>query len=386
MLARSAAFDQAIRNGGIVQTACAIQRGGVTIAQLDLMPGATIHLDDQAASRRTFSGQLPNTGIAPHLATDTLAPFTIEAAVSSGFKYPNGTSELLPLGLFVVDVVKDDTAGLISISGPDRAFKIATNWNVSPYVIAAGTPLDTAILGYLDAKYPGMVLIADGAAHGQVLASTAVYQAGQGSGDPWSNCQALAAKFGRELFMDNLGRAVLRLVPDPTQQPAVWQYVPGTANLALSGTHTMDTSQGVYNAALVSAGGSGVATPVSSLVQITNTSSPIFPDPKGFGMRPAFLTSSQLTTAAQCTAAGQALLNRQPGIFDQFDFTAIPHPAHEPGDVAVYASQLLGVSIPLVLAAWDLQIDLQAPAQYQTRTAGAVSETILVDSLNATLQ
>lgn len=386
MLSRTAAFDSAIVNGGIVVTECDIQRGGITIATIDLLPGAKIKFDDTASSRETFTGQLPNTGIAPHLATDTLAPFTIEAVVKTGMITPaQPTGEMLQLGVFRVNLVQDDTTGLITISGPDRSFVVANALNESPYTIAAGTPLDTAIEAYLQSKYPSMTLTADGGAHSQIIASTIVYQTGTASGDPWANCQALATEFGRELFIDNTGNAVLRVVPDPSTALPVWNYTPGTSNLAISGTHSMDTSKGVYNVAVVSGEGSGVAAPVTGTAEITDNNSPIFPSATGFGRRPVFLTSAQLTTQAQCEATAQALLNKQPGVYDQIQFTAIPHPAHQAGDVVSYESQLLGLQIPLVLAAWELQIDLQAPAQYTTRTAGAVAETVIADTLNATV-
>ena len=387
MLSRTAAFDSAITNGGRVVVECAIQRAGSTIATVDLLPGAKIQYDDTAASRETFVGQLANdANLAPHLATDTLAPFTIEAVVFTGMVTPaQPAGEMLQLGVFRVNLVQDDTTGLITIQGPDRSFVIASALNESPYTIPAGTPLDSAIAAYVDSKYPGMVLNADGAAHSQLLASTVVFQTGSASGDPWANCQSLAIEFGRELFIDNYGDATLRPVPDPTTTPISWTYVPGQANLAISGTHSMDTTQGVYNVAVVSGEGSGVATPVTASTEITDPTSPIFPSAAGFGRRPVFLASSQLTTPTQCLATAQALLNKQPGIYDQISFTAIPHPAHQPGDVVTYTSELLGMQINLVLAAWELQVDLQAPNQFTTRTAGAVAETVLADLLNATI-
>lgn len=403
MLTRSKQFDEAITVGAPVVVTAAVQRSGATVADIDLLPGATIALDDSVESRRTFSGQVADDGtLAPHLASDTLAPFSIELVVSTGLLLPapslysqpyvytpNGAAgpivgnlESVQLGVFRVNVVEDDSTGLITISGPDRSFVVASALNESPYTITAGTPLDVAIGNYLATKYPSLPFLPDGEADTQIIATTVVYQTGTSSGDPWSNMQALAADFGRELFVDNLGRAILRPIPDPTAWPVSWAYQPGTANLAESGTHIMDTSQNVQNVVIVSSGGTGVAVPATASVEITDPTSPIYPDPNGFGRRPLFFTTPQQTNYFGCLEVATALLNQKIGAFDQVSFTAIPHPCHEPGDVVSYVSQLLGLQVQLVLGSWTLQVDLQAPSVYTTRTAGAQAEIVVSDIVN----
>lgn len=403
MLTRSDEFDTAVTTGAPVVVTAEVQRGGATVATIDLLPGATINLDDSVASRRMFTGQVADDGtLAPHLASDTLAPFSIELVVSTGLILPSasiysepylytplgasgpilGNLESIQEGIFRVNLVQDDSTGLISIAGPDRSFVVASAQNESPYQIMAGTPLDTAIGQYLVTKYPSLVLVSDGAAHAELLATTVVYQTGTSSGDPWSNMQSLAADFGRELFIDNLGRAILRPIPDPTAWPISWTYAPGTANLAESGSHIMDTSQNVPNVVIVSSGGTGAGTPATASVEITDPSSPIYPDPEGFGRRPLLFTTPQQTDFAGCLAVANALLNQKIGAFDQVPFTAIPHPCHEPGDVVSYTSSLLGLSVQLVLAAWSFQVDMQTANSYTTRTAGAQAEVIVADAVN----
>lgn len=403
MLTRSAQFDTAVVAGAPVIVTAQVQRGGATVADIDLLPGATIALDDSVASRRTFSGQVADDGtLAPHFATDTLAPFSIELVVSTGLILPspsqystpyvytpngaaapiNGNLESIQEGVFRVNVVQDDSTGLITITGPDRSFVVSSALNESPYQILAGTPLDIAIGEYLAVKYPTLTFTADGAANAQLLATTVVYQTGTSSGDPWANCQALAADFGRELFIDNLGDAVLRPIPDPTAWPVAWAYAPGTANLALSGTHIMDTSQNVENVVIVSSGGTGAGTPATASVEITDRTSPIYPDPDGFGRRPLFFTTPQQTDYNGCLAVATALLNQKIGAFDQVPFTAVPHPCHEPGDVVTYTSQLLGLSVHLVLGAWTFQVDMQSASVYTTRTAGAQAEILVAAAVN----
>jgi hypothetical protein len=388
MIPCSAAFNQAVQFGSTVFVECDIFRNGLQIGSIDLLPGATITLDNTASSRRSFSGQTPNIGNAPHVATDMLAPYTIEAIPRIGLATPaNPTGEFVQLGVFVVNVAEDDSTGLITLSGQDRSFIIAANKNQAPYGIAAGARLDTAIGNYLQAKYPGITFLPDGAAHAQIIQTALTYQTGSSSGDPWSNMVSLAAEFGRELFLDYLGRVVLRPIPDPSVTPPVWSFAPGTANLLLSSTHTMDTSQNIYNIFVVTGEGSGIATPVTATFAVTDPTSPIYPAPwpAGFGQRPMFFTSPNITTQAQALAVAQALYNRQPGSSDAFQLTAIPHPCLEPSDIVTYASLLTGAQANLQLANWQLQIDLQSPVQMNCLTAGAVAEQVLTDIYNATV-
>ncbi|MGH9095729.1 MAG: DUF5047 domain-containing protein [Acidimicrobiales bacterium] len=372
MLARTAAFDKAIAAGAPVVIDASILRGGSIQTKIQLQPGATVTLDETAAARRTFKGQVADTGnLAPHVPTDPLYPGAPELVVKTGLMLPsNPNPELVQLGIFRLNLVQDDSTGLITLTGTDRSSVVAAALNESPYTIIAGTPLDVAIGTYLAAKYPSLPFVADPAAHAQILASTVVYQPGTTTKDPWSNCIDLATQFGRELYIDTQGQAILRVILDPTATTPCWQYVPGQANMAISGTHVLDTTTGIYNVAVVSSSGTGVTPPVTASAEITDRANPAYPDPNGFGRRPLFYASDQLTTTAQCLATAQALIHKVIGALESVDFTAIPHPCHEPGDVVTYKSTILGLSKQPLLSAWTLQVDLQKESTYKTRLVG----------------
>lgn len=372
MLTRTAAFDKAIAAGAPVVVQSAIQRGGATQRTINLMPGATVSLDEYQAARRTFKGSVADDGtLAPHLPTDPLYPGAQELVISTGLMLPGATTpEMIQLGVFRFQSTVDSATGLINITAADRSAVVAAALNESPYTITAGTPLDVAIGTYLAAKYPSLPFLADGAAHSQILASTVVYQPGTTSKDPWQNCIDLATTFGRELYIDTLGRAVLRVVLDPATTTPCWTYAPGQANMALPGSsRTLDVT-GVYNVVVVSSSGTGVVPPVSASVEITDRTNPAYPDPNGFGRRPLFYSSDQLTTAAQCSATAQSLLNKATGVLETVGMVAIPNPCHEPGDVVVYQSGILGINRQPLLSSWTLAVDLQTPTTYKTRFTG----------------
>lgn len=376
MLAFSPDFESAIRQGANVIPLLTVMKGPqVLLPGQQLLPGATVTFDEAQASRRTFSGQIADTGgLAPHLPSDPLAPYAIEGVVSCGLTLPSGVIESKQLGIFRLNVVQGTSTGNISITGPDRSAVIAAAQNESPYTIAALTPLDVAIGEYLVLKYPSMPFLFDAAAHGCLLGPTpTVYQEGSNSGDPMQNMMDLASQFGREFFVDEQGRATLQLVADPTLQIPVYTYVPGIANLALTGTHTIDTSQNVYNV-FVAEGDGSVTDPSTGLAprasyEITDHTSPIYPDPNGFGRRPLFISSPDLTTDALCLQAAIGASNRKFGADNQIQFSAVPNPCHVPGDVVRYESDELGVAYSLLLSAWQLDCGLLAPVNYATRLA-----------------
>ena len=372
MLARTPAFDKAMSVGAPVVVQAEVMRGGAVQRTISLLPAATISLDEYQAARRTFKGSVANDGtLSPKQPTDPLYPGSQELSVSTGLILPGATQpEMKQLGVFRFQTVVDNATGQIDLSGVDRSAVVAAALNESPYTIPAGTPLDVAIGEYLVAKYPSLPFTADAGAHSQILASTVAYQPGTTNKDPWQNCIDLATTFGRELFIDNTGQAVLRVILDPATTTPCWTYRPGTANMALPDTSRTLDMTGVYNVVVVSSSGTAVTPPVSASVEITDRSNPAYPDPNGFGRRPLFFSSDQLTTTDQCLATAQALLNRSTGVLETVGMAAIPHPCHEPGDVVVYESGILGINRQPLLSSWTLQVDLQGPSTYKTRFTG----------------
>lgn len=375
MITRSGDFDNAVRGGGSVSVRAVLLQRGVPAGTLNLLPGASIQLSETAEQRRTFSGTVANDGtLTPTSTSSLLAPYQLELVPYTGLAVPSGSVEYVPQGIFRVNVTEDATTGVISLSGPDRSFVVSSALNEAPVYVAGGTSLVEAIGSQLTAKYPALQFIYDAGASSCVLASGVMWQEND---DPWADYMALANDFGRELFIDTYGRAVLQVIPDPKALTPVWVYAPGAANLAISGTWTMDTSQNVFNVVVVQSQGTGVATPVQGTAEITDITSPIFPDPNGFGRRPGIYTTTQLLTVGQCEETAQGLLNRMVGINDSISFSAVPHPAHEPGDVVSYASKALGVSVNLVLSSWKYQLDMLSPTSYTTRLASSTVSGVL---------
>lgn len=374
MIPRSAAFDAAITRGARVFVDAELYRKGAAIGKINLTPGAKVHLDETSAARRTFNGQVADSGgLTPHLYTDPLAPFGVELMVFVGVTYNDGSTERVPAGVFRLQVAQS-SSGQVTLTGVDRSMVIANNLNQQPYTIAPSTPLDTAIQTYLLSKYPNLPFVADSAAHTTYTPPTpTVYLEGTKTGDPWKNMQDLAAANGRELYFDATGQAVLRVVPTPISAPIVWNYSSlRPDNLHLGAVHTMDTTN-VKNVWVVEGAGSWftfagqLVGPTSYTISVTDPTSPIYPDPQGFGVRPDVVSTSQAGTIdqVQAMATGLAMAGAQGA--DQVTFKAVPHPAHEPGDVVHFLSTLMQLDLPVVLSSWEFQLDCLAENNYVTR-------------------
>lgn len=386
MIPYSAAFDKAMKQGTKVAPQLTLSRFGVNLLTVPVLPGGTVAFDETQPSRSSLQCQIADSGgLAPHVGTDPLAPYSVEGIVTIGLTLADFSVETKQIGVYRLNISTADTNGLITVSGPDRSAVVAAAAWEAPYTIPALTPLDVAIGTILAFKYPALPFVPDPAAHAQLLGPIpTVYQEGSTSGDPWQNCIDLATEFGRELFIDYLGRAILQPIPDPDATLPCYTYIAGeTGNLGLSGSHTIDTSQNVYNVFSASGDGSvtvtdpvtGVIRTPTASVEITDQTSPIFPNPNGFGRRPLFITAPELTTDALCQQAAQGANNRKSGSDNQIQFTAIPHPCHVPGDVVTYESKLLGLRANLVLSAWTLDIGMLAASSYTTRltTLGIVT-------------
>jgi hypothetical protein len=368
--ARSARFDDAVVNGGIAVTQAFVQRGGVILVDdVGLLPGARITMDATAQVRRTMTAEVADEDgtLTPLLASDSLAPYGSELVVRVGYRYTDGDVEVVPVGVFRLERTGGDTTGVVSLTGYDRSKVVSEARFEVPYVIATGTNLATAVEELIDSRYPGLTYVMSPTTKTVPLT---VYEEGDHSGgDPFRNAAELALSDGMELFVDAEGRVVMRPVPDPTTAEVVWEFTPGPEQLLISATNELDAEL-ARNVAVVKGEGSGVPTPVRGTAEISDPASPIYASGP-FGRRPVFLVTPLIgnnpaTAQAEADAAAEALLQRRAGGSEALAFTAVPNPAHEPGDVTRVAPTALPVDVNVVLESWTLDPLLLTATDYRT--------------------
>lgn len=326
-------FKAAIRQSHKVQTRVEVFIEGSFVALMYPNDGS-VSVDSRRNVRRTLSLSLvdsdrtltPGQGATSGL----LTPYGTELAVYRGIAYDDGTSELVPLGVFVVTQVevKEDANGeSISVQASDRSIRISRNKFLEPYQIASGTSLENGLRQLLrdrwvdvDTEFP---------ATGVTLPKVVVDA--QGGNDPWAAAVSIAEAFGYDLAFSPDGIARLQVIPDPVADDPDEVYQDGTEAVLTTLTRTFDSSRS-YNGVVVSSQGTTNAVPVRAIAWDENPNSITYRY-GAFGEVPYFYQSSLITTAAQATQTALALLRKATGVAEAISWGQIVNPAHDVLDV-----------------------------------------------------
>lgn len=361
----SAAFAQRITASHTVATNVTVcDAVGNILATLNVTDG-DVRADKRNAIRRTCSVTLtdPTGAYTPADITDLLAPNGNELRVYRGAKLANGTTELVPLGVFGIEQVEIDDNGerlTIKVEGSDRAAKLQRARFTDVYTIASGTNYATAIQTLLNSRVTGLTYSFMTTA----LTTPSIVVAEQQ--DPWKQAQDLAANIGAELYFDVTGVVVLRPEPNPSTSPVVWTYTDGHDAMILAVNRVLQRTN-VYNHFVVTGEGTGVATPVRAESKDTDPSSPTYylgP----FGDVPRFYSSPLITTTAQAQSVADAFLNRVRGLVEDVRFPSLVNPAHEPGDVVTITRARAGVSGTFLIDSLEIPLAARSPMNATTRT------------------
>lgn len=278
--------------------------------------------------------------IVPDAATSPLAPYGNEVKVERGLYYPDGTEEMVTLGIFRIDETETvDTAdGLaVRITGYDRSARVIDGRFEQAGQIAAGTGYVAAILATVQAVYPFVVYNLASSPFTHI--SPRAWEAG---GDRWAFAQGIASDLGMELYFDGDGTLILRPVPTALAANAVLSIAEGEDGVLLSASRRW-TRQGAYNKIIASGESSNPdVPPVQGSAADMNPLSPTYFYGR-FGQVPAFYVSQHLETVAMCNDAAAAQLARQIGTTQQISFGMIPNPALEPSDVVYVKRARAGI-------------------------------------------
>jgi hypothetical protein len=287
--------------------------------------GGSVTVDRGQAIRRTCSVTVADPSLIPRTPTDQLAVYGAQLRISRGVDYGDGTTELVPLGLFRLDSVEGDVnEGPVTLQGKDLAAVIQDDKLTAAYSVT-GTVV-SAITSLVQRSLPsaGIVSTISDAAIGR---RTFAVEA-----DPWTGCQEIAAVAGAEVYFSADGTPTIAVLPDLLTTPPVWEIAAGEGGAYIRATRGM-TSDRVYNGVLARGENtSDNVAPVSALVVDTDTSSPTYWGGP-YGRRPMYYSSPTLTTVAACTNAATLKLAQAKAPNASGDISSLPNPALEPGDV-----------------------------------------------------
>lgn len=332
MWSRSQLFDNAVAESHEVALHAAIWRPGLRSLLIDDLEidGGSVTTSRTAAVRGTCTVNVADTdgalgGILPKGRQSVPA---VEIVLQRGIHYPNGSFELLPLGIFGLSGVSRKRGSVYTLTGSDRARRVARNRFLATYVVATGQRYVDAAAALVASRLPFPIDAQVVATSGAVVSNAIVYLE---QGDPWDAARKLCAAAGAEMYWDRLGRLIIQDVAQPSASP-VWSYLDDENSALLDDTEWVLSDEPGYNAVLARGDSSENATAVPrALVVDNNPASPTY-FYGDYGPVPEFYSSPLLTTntVAQKAAAGR--LQKRLGANDAMTLATIPHPAQDPAD------------------------------------------------------
>jgi hypothetical protein len=287
--------------------------------------GGSVQVDGAAAIRRTCTVTLADPTLIPRTPADQLSTYGARLRVSRGVYYGDGSSELVPLGVFRLDDVGGDVNdGPVTLQGKDLSVVIADDKLTTPY-LASGTVV-SAVTALVLRSLPDAQVVSTIV---DIPIGRKVYDI---EADPWAACQEIAAAAGAVVYFSADGTATIAVPPDVSTATPVWDVAAGEGGAYIRANRSM-SSAGVYNGVLARGENTADAVaPVSALVVDTDTNSPTYWSGP-FGHRPMFYSSPTLITTGACTNAATLKLVHAKAPNASGDISSLPNPALEVWDV-----------------------------------------------------
>lgn len=349
----SASFLQAIRYSHVRSIVADVYFGGAFVVSVPVIDGS-INVDRTQATRRQGSITVGDPLLFPTFATSALAPYGAEIKLYYVVTFPSGVTERCPLGVFPIrDIYEEQaTGGMPVVDLRDRSSYVASYPFFTPYD-ASGVQAMAAINKMISVAVPDATVTYDPSIS---AAATALYLTGGTtfSSDRWSAVQSIAAAFGAEAYFDVTGN--VRVVPIPALTQAalltatpVWTFDAGSGGVLVTAKRTVSRDN-VYNAVYGTGGSTGSSSPaVWAFASDNDPRSPTYYGPAGqlapsatsnFRAQVLPYNNTLITTSGAMQTAVNAQLQNYLGLARSLNFTAIPAPMLEAGDVvkATYSS------------------------------------------------
>lgn len=295
----------------------------VTAGQVEVDAGATV--------RRRCSGvHVADPLLVPQSTTSVLQPLQNEIRLYRGLLV-NGEPELYPIGTFGITStgIRDEPGGTTAVvGGMDRSAAVRDNRWTRPFPINPGTDCAEAIRAVLRDRFPAAEFLFPTAVG---IPTPGLVFGASSQNDPWKDASEIAKACAHELFVDPMGKFVLRPVQDPDTTAPSWRVYEGEGGNLISVDRQL-TRERSYTAVVAEASGTALASPLRSEVSIPSTRP-----------RTYFWKTGAVTTQAQLDAAAQALLLRYSGAYSTVSFSAIPDPRMEVGTVGEITRRSAGV-------------------------------------------
>ncbi|WP_282203896.1 DUF5047 domain-containing protein [Kitasatospora fiedleri] len=314
----------------------AYYNGALTVADLPIS-GGSVTVDRGSKVQRKLSLTIPDPAYLPWSATDTLGPYGQTLVVSRGVVFPDGSTEMCPLGIFRVDEPSGDVdIGPVTVTGQSGEVYIQDDRFTAPTSTSGYGTCVAAITGLIQASVPAATVVNLTAGARNPACPTAVWDAGS---DRWDAVLQIGTAMQAEVYVDVLGRYVITDVPDISTALPVWDVAAGaTGNLVAASRKV--ARAGVYNAVQVTSENSSAGTFFTATATDTSPTSPTrWGGP--FGKITKRYSSGLLTSTAACLATAQTMLRDATAPNVETSLSTLPNPALAAGDCirATYAGR-----------------------------------------------
>lgn len=322
---------------------------GTVLATLNVT-GGSVSVDAERLVRREAGDlQITDQNLTPIDANDLLSPLNgYEIKLWRGVEYVDGSTELVPLGVFGYTSVTLEDAGaglLVTLGGlTDRSERIARARYVTRQFIANGTSVESAITSIVQSAWP-QVPINTLPETGKTL--PAVAYGVEGDGDPWSDAVGIADDKGYRLYFDQDGRLTMSQQILDVPSTGIVNY--GTTDLMVTTlAKTWDTAD-TYNGVIAVGEGSGLLIIPRGVVWDDDPTSPTY-YLGSFGRRPRVYSSPLLLSDADAIEAARVQLNKSVGLGEQLRWSQIVDPSLDVDDAVGIVNTDMGVGAVYLLS------------------------------------
>ncbi len=328
MYTTSARFRAALQGGHTVTTKIEVWSGNEFQEDItaDIRDGNIVYddVDVHTTGDVTFASERH----APADLRSLIAPNGNELRIWRGVRFPDGSDELVPMGVLGITDVRVDDSGdgfTMQVSLVDRSRKISRNKFSNDYVVDAGTNYIEAIERLLTSRWPSVEYsLSDvvGFATPQLVFGA--------NDDPWVAVRKLAADIGCDFYFDRTGVAICHPVNTELGDP-VWRYEEGPDCTLLYLNRQLKDEEG-FNYCIVTGETTDVTDVVWAVAYDDDPMSPTYylgP----YGIVNDIYVSSGITNTSQAQAVANARLAKYRGSRETLQLLPTVNPALDTNDV-----------------------------------------------------
>jgi hypothetical protein len=360
-------FLSALRNSHRVLVQVDAMIDGVVVATNLPIVSGSVSVDRTSGVRRQLSVQIADAAILPTLGAQ-LTPYGVELVVRRGIDYGDGTSELVPLGVFRLDVGTNAQAAPTTYTGPDRAKAMIDAAFLGP---RASDPLDAVaqievlaheVLPDIDVSNVNVTNPEDGTAVLPVIPQVFWDR------DRWAAMSDLAASLGAELYFSAAGDLLVARTPT-IGDDSVWTIDQGAHGVLVDFSREL-SREDTFNGVVASGERSDGIYPARAVAIDDDPDSPtLWGGP--FGQVTYFYASALIHTPNGAQQVADALLADKRALSRSVSLRCVPNPALDVGDV-VAVRMPGGVDEQHLVDRITIPLDAGTPMSIETRTPDAV--------------